>query len=264
MNVIVACEKSGVVRDAFRALGHDAWSCDTEAAEIPASGVGHSFHIRCDVRRVLDGNFPAGSVGPSSFRDIPMFRKWDLMIAHPPCQFLSSSGLHWNVRRPERAQQTKLALEFVRELDAAPIARRCFENPVGAIYRALPDCAVQWIQPYQFGHDASKRTGLRLRNLPPLVLDPGAYVPPRAVCPDCKRCSADNLSPSRAAEFARDMFEHGCPRCGCEAGRIRPRWENQTDSGQNKLGPSDTRSAERARTYPGIAAAMASQWGRLA
>lgn len=225
MNVLVACEKSGVVRDAFRALGHDARSCDTEPDEHASE-----FHFQCDVQRLL------------------YLGSWDLLIAHPPCTFLSSSGLHWNIRRPERAEKTAMALEFVRELDAAPIPRRCFENPVGAIYRALPGAFVQWVQPYEFGHDASKRTGLSLRNLPPLVKDSALFVAPRMVC--CGLVLDDAVG------------VRGCPNC-CGDKRAKPRWANQTDSGQNRLGPSPTRAADRARTYAGIARAMADQWGRL-
>lgn len=196
LKVLIACEYSGAVRDAFLARGHDAMSCDLLPTDVPGP------HYEGDVCDVLhDG--------------------WDLMIAHPPCTYLCSSGLHWNKRRPERAAQTEAALEFVRLLLDAPIPRIALENPVGCISTRIrkPE---QTIQPHQFGHDASKATCLWLKNLPPLR--PTKIVEPRIV-------------------------------------NGRPRWGNQTDSGQNKLGPSADRWAIRSATYPGIAAAMADQWG---
>ena len=143
------------------------------------------------------------------------------MIAPPPCTYLCSSGIHWNKRRPERAAQTEDALEFVRELLAAPIERIALENPVGVISSRIRK-PTQIIQPYQFGHDASKQTALWLKGLHPLR--PTSFVEPRVV--DGK-----------------------------------PRWANQTDSGQNRLPPSADRWALRSATYAGIAAAMAAQWG---
>lgn len=200
MRVLVACECSGIVRDAFILSGHDAISCDVLPSELPGP------HIQDDVRHVL-------GCGAWQF---------DLMIAHPDCTYLCSSGLHWNKRVAGRGDKTEGALDFVRLLMAAPIPRIAIENPIGRINTAIrkPD---QYIQPYEYGHDASKRTGLWLKNLD--TLKPTKYIEPRIV-----------------------------------AGK--PRWANQTDSGQNKLGPSDTRAMDRARTYPGIANAMAQQWGK--
>jgi hypothetical protein len=140
LRVLVACEYSGRVRDAFRARGHDAMSCDLLPTEQPGP------HHQGDVRDVIgDG--------------------WDLMVAHPPCTYLSGSGLHWNKRRPERAALTEEALAFVLELAAAPIERIAIENPIGCLSTRWrkPD---QIIQPWQFGHDASKATCLWLKNLP--------------------------------------------------------------------------------------------------
>jgi len=146
---------------------------------------------------------------------------WDLMIAHPPCTYLCSSGLHWNKRRPERAKQTEEALAFVVQLLEAPIARIALENPIGCISTRIrpPD---QIVQPYQFGHDASKATCLWLKGLQPLT--PTDQVAPKLV-------------------------------------NGRRRWGNQTDSGQNKLPPSADRWKIRSETYKGIAQAMAKQWG---
>ena len=144
LKILVACEFSGAVREAFRALGHDAWSCDL----LPADD-GSLFHYQQDVLPLL----PLG---------------WDMLIAFPPCTYLCSSGLHWNKRRPERAKQTEAALEFVRALLDAPIPRIALENPVGCISTRIrkPDCV---IQPWQHGHPESKTTCLWLKNLPALV-----------------------------------------------------------------------------------------------
>jgi len=196
MRVLVACEYSGTVRNAFASLGHFALSCDLLPTEKPGN------HYQGDVRDILNDG-------------------WDLMIAHPPCTYLCSSGLHWNKKKPDRARLTEEALEFVQLLLDVPIPKIALENPIGAISTRIrkPD---QTIQPYQFGHDASKATCLWLKGLPPLR--PTQFVEPRMV--DGKK-----------------------------------RWSNQTDSGQNRLPPSADRWKIRSETYPGIAEAMARQWG---
>jgi hypothetical protein len=194
LKVLIGCERFGVVRDAFLALGHDAYSCDLVAC--PTGGP----HIVDDVL------------------DVMMF-EWDLAIFHPDCTYLCGSGLHWNKRRPERAILTERAAEFFMKLVNAPIEKIAIENPIGCMstrYRK-PD---QIIHPWQFGEDASKATCLWLKGLPLLV--------------------PTNILPS---------------------GRLARR-ANQTPSGQNKLGPSPERAMMRARTYLGIATAMAEQWGR--
>jgi len=219
--VLIGCECSGIVRQEFRKAGHDAWSCDIVPAED-----GSEYHIEDDVLTILD-------------------RKWDLGIFHPPCTYLSSSGLHWNGRVPGRKARTEAALRFVRRLLNAPIHRIALENPIGCISTRIRPYD-QTIQPYNFGEDASKNTCLWLKNLPPLRHT--KYIKPRMVC-QCGRVYTYD-----------EEFLHGCPECG--PGKAKPRWANQTDSGQNKLGPSETRGADRARTYPGIAKAMAAQWGR--
>ena len=195
--ILIACEYSGVVRNAFAAVGHDAWSCDILPTDMPGQ------HYQCDVREIIGGG-------------------WDLMIAHPPCTYLCSSGLHWNKRRPERAALTEVALDFVRLLLDAPVPRIALENPVGCISSRIrrPD---QTIHPHMFGHDASKATCLWLKGLP--LLAATAHVAPRVI-------------------------------------NGRPRWANQTDSGQNRLSPSEDRWKLRAETYAGVAQAMAEQWGR--
>lgn len=139
MRVLVACEYSGTVRDAFRALGHDAMSCDLLPTEVPGP------HYQGDVRDVLDDG-------------------WGLMIAHPPCTHLAVSGARWfNEKRVEQAE----ALAFVRMLMLAPIPRVCIENPVSIISSHIVP-ATQTIQPWQFGHGETKATCLWLKNLPPL------------------------------------------------------------------------------------------------
>ena len=143
MRVLVACEFSGVVRSAFRELGHDAWSCDLEEAED-----GSEFHIRGDA-------IEAAKLG------------WDLMIAHPPCTYLCSMGIWWNKKRPERWEQTYKALEFVKALWETPIEKIAIENPIGYLSKNWKK-PTQIIQPWQFGHEANKPTCLWLRGLPPL------------------------------------------------------------------------------------------------
>jgi hypothetical protein len=152
MRVLVGCESSGRVRDAFAARGHDAWSCDL----LPSVNGGQ--HLQCDVREVLD-------------------QGWDFAGFHPPCTYLNSAGLHWN-SRGRGTKNTEDAMALVRALLACDIPRFYLENPVGCISTRIrqPD---QIIQPYNFGDDASKTTCLWLKNLPPLR--PTLYVPPRIV-----------------------------------------------------------------------------------
>ncbi len=145
MKVLVACEFSGVVRRAFRALGHDAWSCDLLPAED-----GSEYHMR------VDALLAACS---------PRVRPWDLMIAHPPCTHLAVSGARWfKDKLPEQAA----ALGFVRRLMDTPIPHIAIENPVSIISSKIrkPD---QSIQPWQFGHGETKATCLWLKGLPKLV-----------------------------------------------------------------------------------------------
>ena len=147
--------------------------------------------------------------------------KWDMILAFPPCTYLCSSGLHWNKRRPERKAETEKAISFVRLLMEANCPKIAIENPVGCISTRIRKYD-QKIQPYHFGEDASKGTCLWLKGLPHLV--DTEYIKPRII--DGK-----------------------------------PRWSNQTDSGQNKLAPSKDRARLRSKTYLGIAKAMAEQWG---
>ena len=153
MRVLVACEYSGTVRDAFIRAGHYAASCDLLPSESPLGD-----HYQCDVLELLDHG-------------------WDLMIAHPPCTHLAVSGAaHFAAKQASGVQQE--ALDFVRQLLEAPIPRIALENPISIISSRSrkPD---QIIQPYNFGHDVSKQTCLWLKGLPPLV--PTKYVEPRLV-----------------------------------------------------------------------------------
>ena len=266
MRVLIACEFSGTVREAFRARGHDAWSCDLLPTEQPGP------HYQGDVRDLLDGWQPVSfaaecdpdgdgycyvrecdpatcpCLGPT--QDGVEYREangvllgrhedhphWDLMIAHPPCTYLTNSAewafgdgpYHQRVKPgtlvgAARREARQEAVEFVRLLLNAPIERIALENPVGCISRHIRKPS-QTIQPWQFGDDASKITCLWLKGLTLLV--PTTAIEPRIV-------------------------------------NGRPRWGNQTDGGQNKLTPSDDRWKLRSKTYQGVADAMADQWGAL-
>ena len=182
MKVLVACEFSGIVRDAFRDLGHNAWSCDQLPCERD-----DTFHIQCDVMDILDDG-------------------WDLMVAHPPCTHLAVSGARWfKYKQKEQAE----ALQFVRDLMNAPIPHIAIENPVSIISSHIRP-SDQTIQPWWFGHGETKATCLWLKNLPP-------------------------LKPTRVVK-----------------GRKQRVWLMQ---------PGPERWRERSRTLPGIARAMAKQWG---
>lgn len=140
MKVLIACEFSGVVRDAFRSSGHDAWSCDL----LPDINNNNEFHIQDDVTNHLE-------------------KGWDLIIAHPPCTFLAVSGNRYYYNRPDLyIPAYEFAKMFMKYADKV-----CVENPVGRLSTLWrkPD---QYIQPWQFGHGETKKTGLWLKNLPKL------------------------------------------------------------------------------------------------
>lgn len=193
MRVLVACESSGVVRDAFIRHGHDAYSCDL----LPTDTRGP--HFECDAREMLHADW-----------------EWDLVIAHPPCTYIAVSGARWMKDNPDRAAAAEDALGFFLACLNAPAKMVCVENPVSAASSRIrkPD---QIIQPWQYGHEETKTTCLWLRNLP-------------------------KLRRTRV---------------------VTKRDGNLTPSGQNKLGPSVDRWKLRAKTYAGIAEAMATQWGRV-
>lgn len=194
MRVLIGCEFSGVVRRAFRARGHDAWSCDLLPAEDNSP-----FHIQGDVLLVLS-------------------RGWDLAVLHPPCTYLNRAGWHW-VNRPDsyvlplkgepRRKAAMEAAKFFRTLLNAPIDKVAVENPRPICHVNLPP-PTQTIQPWQFGHGEKKATCLWLRGLLPLV--------------------PTNIVSGREARV-------------------------------HKMPPGPDRWKERSRFYPGIADAMAEQWG---
>ena len=195
MKVLVACEYSGIVRDAFTSKGHDAWSCDILPTESPGN------HFQGDILEHLD-------------------KGWDLMIAHPPCTHLAVSGARWFTEGKKPWSLQEEALDFVRKLLDAPIDKIALENPVSVISTKIrkPN---QIIQPFEYGHDVTKRTCLWLKNLPNLK-------PTKIVKPDIVEKNGYKMS--------------------------RHHWETF------KL-PSKIRGKVRSRFYEGIAEAMADQWG---
>lgn len=214
MNILIGCECSGALRSRFLAAGHNAWSCDLKPAEDGEK----ERHVQFDVFFVL--SHPRHYLIDDD--------KWDLFICHPDCTALTVAGNHvYAAGKPKHHKRLEAVMEtgMLWTLALKHARRVCFENPQGVL--STMSCmgkATQYIQPYEFGDDASKKTGLWLHNLP-------------------------KLKPTRRVG---GRFVNGVER-----------WSNQTDSGQNKLGPSPERATERARTYPGIADAMVNQWGQL-
>lgn len=230
--VLVACEESQAVCKAFREAGHIAFSCDI----IPCSGGHPEWHFLEDAISVMKNKGGHIEVGMSVYIDNP---KWDLIIAHPPCTFLSSSGATWyyhpedkelpvEQRRPHplypnRRQDQKEAIGFFMEFTSLEHTDRwCIENPIGVMSKQYrkPDCI---IQPWQFGHEASKSTCLWLHNLP--VLEPTNIV--------------------GKGEFIIS-----------KSGNKMPKWY------ADAWGSKDRRTI-RSKTFEGIAKAMAEQWGGL-
>jgi hypothetical protein len=254
MKILIACEYSGAVRDAFIARGHEAMSCDLLPTDSPGP------HYQGDIRDVLD-------------------QGWDLMVAHPPCTYLSVSGMHWTTRGLRDPLLTEDALAFVRLLLGAPIAKIALENPVSVISSRIrkPD---QIIQPWQYGEDASKKTCLWLKGLTPLEFNINQVVPPRGwskvmsaadmlecadcgepFCPECNTHYADCGCVDPTEDDTTTKLVSGALFGTRQVPPPRVVWGNQTDSGQNKLAPSADRWKIRSATYPGIARAMAEQWG---
>ena len=207
MKMIIGMETSGLLREAMRAKGHDAWSCDLLPSED-----GSPFHIQGDVFNVIG-------------------EAWDFGFFHPTCTYVCGSGLHWNKRVPGRAEKTEQAVADVLRLEKETrhIPRRGFENPIGCLSTRWMK-PTQIVQPNWFGDDASKATCFWLFGLPPLV-------PTKKI-------------PGRIVGYRKN-------------GKPIERWANQTDSGQNRLGPSEDRWKERSRSYPGIVQAQAELWGCL-
>jgi hypothetical protein len=200
MKVLVACEFSGIVREAFKAKGHDAWSCDLLPTEIPGQ------HIQGDVLGILNDG-------------------WDLMIAHPPCTFLTRAGLRWLTNNPERELNMVEACIFFNKLLDAPIDCIAVENPTqhrfARQYIRKPD---QYVEPFMFGHIEHKRTWLWLKGLPLLN-------------PSCVLWSKEPVAfmDKRGGKHYSTCMKSPGP----------DRWKN------------------RSRAFVGFAQAMANQWGNL-
>ena len=205
MKILIACEESQTVCKAFRAKGHEAYSCDI----LDCSGGHPEWHIQGDVLEQLN-------------------KGWHMMIAHPPCTYLTVTGNKWfkdefKDRFPTRQQDRRDAIEFFMKLVNAPIEKICIENPVG-VMSTVYQKPTQYVHPYFFGEPHSKKTGLWLKGLP-------------------------ELKPTKIVEPKFYIYKDG--------GKD-PIWHFET----MKLPPKE-RSIARSKTFPGIAKAMAEQWGLL-
>jgi hypothetical protein len=207
--ILIACEFSGTVRDAMAARGHSVLSCDLKPTEAPGP------HYQGDVRDILNDG-------------------WHLMIAHPDCTYSTNAGVKHLVRGgqridPDRWELMREGAEFFRDLGEADIPQIARENPIMHKYarEIVGRGADQYVQPYHYGHDHSKRTGLWLDNLAPLVDNPADHVEPRII------------------EYR---------------GKLVKRWANQSPCGADRTPPCADRGHKRSRFFTGIAEAMADQW----
>ena len=217
MRVLIACEESQEVCKAFRARGHEAYSCDVQEP----SGGHHEWHILGDALEALNGGKIVTMDGIEH-----NVGKWDMMIAHPPCTYLTLAGNKWFKpefadRFPDRQKQRKEAVDFFMAIANADCDKIAIENPVGIMSSKWrkPD---QYIEPYMFGDPEKKKTGLWLKGLP--LLKPTNIVEP--------------------------VIIH------CKSGANEPRWHMET-----MHLPKEERSRVRSKTFIGIAKAMAEQWG---
>lgn len=220
-SALVAGEQFGEIRDAFIKAGIPAISCDLDETRKVGP------HFKGDWRIAISA------------------KVWDLIIFHPECTALCSAGNHVYAEGKPRHAERLAALEYTAEmweLVKQHSHHAALENPVGV----LPMKPWHFTQPYLHGDDASKRTGFLLHNLEPLKPAPWRRVPPRWVC--CKQV------------IGRQHARPTCPICGSSL-KPNPRWANQRDDGQNKLGESKDRKRLRAATYPGIAETITQQWG---
>jgi hypothetical protein len=233
MKVLIACEESQAVTKEFRKIGHEAYSCDIQSC----SGGHPEWHFNQDVFEVI-----ANKGGTLQNGDETSVKDWDLMIAHPPCTYLSVSGAQWyyhpddkhlptedrrpHPRFPDRAEHREAAVEFFMKLAKAPIERIAVENPVSII-------STRWrkpnqiVQPYMFGDEATKTTCLWLKNLPHLL-------PTKVV-----------------GKGERVKFK---------SGKSQPKWYSDALA---KAKSTEERRRLRSKTFPGFATAMAEQWGSL-
>lgn len=224
MKILVACEESQAVTKELRRLGHEAYSCDIE----PCSGGRPEWHINGNCLPLLspkdDGELKA--ICFSTMNDeIHIVEKWDMIIAHPPCTYLTNAGNKWfkleyKDRFPDRQKQREEAVKFFMEIWNADCDKVAIENPQGIMSTRFrpPD---QYIEPYMFGDQEKKKTGFWLRGISPLK--PTKVVEPIIV--------------------------------KCKSGAMEPRWHMET----MKL-PAKERSKQRSKTFPGVARAMAEQW----
>lgn len=228
MKVLIACEESQAVCVAFRERGHEAYSCDI----LDCSGGHPEWHIQGDVIPVINGNCTFRTLDGTIHNIIG---RWDLIIAHPPCTYLTVAGNRWfNTERygdeaRQRYKDRYKAIVFFMQLALANCDRIAVENPIGIINSAYrtPD---QIIQPYMFGHPYGKSTCLWLKGLPPLI--PTEWVEPERI--------------------------HSAGKTGGYSGNS---WFVRDENGKI-LSWNDPRTARaRSKTFPGIAKAMAEQWG---
>jgi len=234
MKVLIACEESQAVTKEFRNLGHDAYSCDL----LPNSGGHPEWHFKTDIFEIIENKGGILENGDEAYVD----GNWDMMIAHPPCTYLSVSGAQWyyhpddknlptekrrpHPKFPDRAKHREEALDFFLALANAPIDRIAVENPVSIISTRWrkPD---QIIQPYMFGDEATKTTCLWLKNLP-------------------------NLLPTEIVGKGE--------RVKFKSGKSQPKWYSDA---LVKAKTSQERRTLRSKTFPGFAKAMAEQWGSI-
>jgi hypothetical protein len=204
MNVLIGCEYSGIVRDEFKAKGHNAWSCDILPTERPGN------HYQCDVIQVLHDQC------------------WDLLIAFPPCTYLAKVQSPLFKKQPDRAAKRVLAFEFVKSLWNAPIKKIAIENPPGWLSTNWMKPS-QTIQPYYFGDNDLKETNLWLKGLPRLN-------------------GLHHVAANKKHYYPKPYKNYPSGRPQYFSGKM--------DDGNKKL-----RGLNKAKTFPGIAAAMAKQWG---
>lgn len=233
MKVLIACEESQAVTNEFRKLGHEAYSCDIQTC----SGGHPEWHYNSDIFDIIDNKGGVLQNGKDQF-----VNEWDLMIAHPPCTYLSVSGAKWyyhpddnllpiedrrpHPKFPDRAELREEAVDFFLKLANASIKRIAVENPVSII-------STRWrkpnqiVQPYMFGDEATKTTCLWLKNLPPLL--------------------------------PTEIVGRG-ERIKFKSGKSQPKWYSDALS---KARSAEERRRLRSKTFPGIARAMAEQWGSI-
>ena len=242
MRVLIACEFSGIVRDAFIARGHDAWSCDLLPSEGKPLGYwypehyppghklhDHQQHFMCDVREILPGGRTYHTMALEG-----QAPQWDLLIAHPPCTYLCRTSEQWLNKQPDRWQKMVDAVSFFKALLNAPVERICIENPQPNSHaaRLLGVKYTQAIQPNSFGDPATKRTCLWLKNLPPLVWQ-----------------ERDDLLGKQQSVEPEFVYSKS-------TGRKWGKWFWESSMLQG-----EARAKFRSKTFPGIANAMANTWG---